>query len=359
MSPARLLREIAYPLTTPAVLLAMVMFFLLIRLAYTGSMLLLAGNVLAIAIGIFGIVALIALLPGLFRYLLNVLDARIAGREVEPPVIEDFSWMTGLWPRMPLIILAAGGWAALTLNEHWGVLPAVALSMVLLLFYPASIGLLSLTRSWLGSINPLAIATLLEICGHGYFIVPAVVGSLAGFLYVLSWYDFPGLLLEFGFMYLFFLMFSLTGVVLAASNVLKHVENPPPVEPGAEAIEAVAEKQRMATLDHAYGLVSRGNRAGGFAHIDAFLSTSGGGMDNYRWFFENMLRWENPDPALHFAQRYLARLLDSGEHHQALKLLGRCLLESPRFRPLPEDRDRVLDLLEELGREDLARQLKG
>ena len=358
MNPARLLREMVYPFSMLTVLLAMLMFFVGIRLAYAGSMLLLAGSVLAIAVGIFGIVTLIALVPALFVYLLNVLDARIAGREVEPPVVEDFSWLTGLWSRMPMFILLGGGWAALTISVQWGILPAVALSMLLLIFYPASMALLSLTRSWLGSINPLAILTLLRICGHRYFLVPAVIGSLAGFLYILSWYDAPRLMLEFGYMYLLFLMFSLTGVVVGDSDALKYVENPAPVEPGDDAVDAQIEKERVAILDHAYGLVSRGNRDGGFAHIEAFMAESPGRGEHYRWFFEEMMRWEDTQPALFFAQRFLGHLLDSGDQHLVLKLLGRCLLENPQFRPLAGDRERVFELLEAHGREDLAQQLR-
>ena len=79
--------------------------------------------------------------------------------------------------------------------------------------------------------------------------------------------------------------------------------------------------------------------------------------DEYRWFFEEMLRWEDTDPALLLGQYYLGHLLDTGDSAAAVKLMSRCYLENPRFRPLPEDRPRALELAREQDRDDLVKHL--
>ena len=78
----------------------------------------------------------------------------------------------------------------------------------------------------------------------------------------------------------------------------------------------------------------------------------------YQWFFHEMLKWESADPALFFAQEYLGRLLEWQMDNEALKLIARCLHENARWRPLPEDRDEVHDLVARHGRQDLITQSK-
>ena len=110
-------------------------------------------------------------------------------------------------------------------------------------------------------------------------------------------------------------------------------------------------------MDHAYGLFSRGNREGGLRHLDGFLQESGNVLDDAEWFFQNMLRWEQTDPALVFAQRYLTLLLDSGESILALKVLARCGLENERFRPAIADRERLSAVVAANERDDLRKLL--
>ncbi|HET6630711.1 MAG TPA: hypothetical protein VFG91_13120 [Woeseiaceae bacterium] len=58
-----------------------------------------------------------------------------------------------------------------------------------------------------------------------------------------------------------------------------------------------------------------------------------------------------------FAQEYLAWLLAEGRDIEALKLLTRCFLEDPAFRPLPADRAAVLDIARRFHRDDLLQNL--
>lgn len=129
----------------------------------------------------------------------------------------------------------------------------------------------------------------------------------------------------------------------------------------ADAIAIRAElllKQRTAILNHAYGFVSRGNRSGGLQHIYNCLQEDPDPASAWPWFFEQMLRWENTDAALVFAQRYLRELLHAGLKIQAVKLLLRARLVNERFRPLPEDLERAIDAATATGNDDLAKSLE-
>ena len=152
-------------------------------------------------------------------------------------------------------------------------------------------------------------------------------------------------------------MFTLTGGVVANSDAVKLAADPVPEEadPNDEALKL--DRERAGVLNHAYGLLSRGNRDGGLRHIDAFLQKSGAILADAEWFFENMLLWEQRDPALFFAQRYLTLLLDRDETVKALKVLHRCGLENPRFRPATADRARLKELIDAHGRDDLRKLL--
>ena len=74
MSPNDLLREIAYPLRNTTVLTAMIVFFLLGKLAA--------------AAGLFGLWLSIVILPAYFRYLMAVLEFRYSGHRIEPPELK-------------------------------------------------------------------------------------------------------------------------------------------------------------------------------------------------------------------------------------------------------------------------------
>ena len=70
-----------------------------------------------------------------------------------------------------------------------------------------------------------------------------------------------------------------------------------------------------------------------------------------------MLKWESREAALLLAQRYVNWLLPESRDTDALKLISRCLLENPRFRPLPEDIGAALAAAERLGNDELYEYL--
>ncbi len=354
MTVRELFREMAYPIADTAVLTALIAFFLLIEFAKLVYFLLIR---IAPVAGFLVIFLAIIILPAMFRFLMTVMDARIGGRRTEPLGIEVFNWIVGARAVMPIAWLLAAIWALIAVTRYFGPLAALPLGFLALFLYPASMGVLALTGSAVGSVNPLALIALIRICGPVYLLTIAVPVGLAAVVYLFGRAGLPPFVLEFAMVYLVFLLFSLTGAIVGKRDAVKHVDYLNPQEPDQAAVDALAERERINILNHAYGLISRGNREGGMSHIQAHLDNSPSIADDYRWFFEGMLRWEETDPALVFAQRYLSYLLDAGEQVMALKLLSRCTLEDPRFRPRPEDRARMRELAQAYGRDDLGKML--
>ena len=71
-----------------------------------------------------------------------------------------------------------------------------------------------------------------------------------------------------------------------------------------------------------------------------------------------MLKWENPFPAMKFAQLYISYLLAERRTVDVAKITMRCRIIDERFKPKSEDLPAVIAALEACGNPDLARQLR-
>lgn len=116
-------------------------------------------------------------------------------------------------------------------------------------------------------------------------------------------------------------------------------------------------KERTVVLNHAYGFISRDNRAGGFKHIRDWIEQDPDPDDAWSWFFDQMMLWEIKDPAQLFAQEYLTRLLHDGDCHKAVKVITRCRHVNESFLPLVDDRELAREAAEICGHDELAATL--
>jgi putative membrane protein insertion efficiency factor len=116
-------------------------------------------------------------------------------------------------------------------------------------------------------------------------------------------------------------------------------------------------KERTVVLNHAYGFISRDNRAGGFKHIHDWIEQDADPDDAWSWFFDQMMLWEIKDPALLFAQEYLTRLLHDGDYTKAVKVITRCRYINESFLPLSDDRELAREAAEACGNDELAASL--
>jgi hypothetical protein len=340
---ARLVRELAFPLTDTVTLIAMASFTLL-------TMLVREAGWLGLWLGVL-------LVPALWRYLLMLLEARAHGRSIPVVGIESFNPIDNFWSLTPLVLIALSIWGAVLLHRQVSPLAGQAFALVLIATLPASMAVLALTRSPFESLDPRAILRMMVACGPAYVLAPpsialagAIIGSLAAF-------GAPPILVVAASFYALFLVVTFTGSLLLERNVKFSISIPEPTAPDEQGANDRRQQVRRGVLTHAYGFFVRDNRTGAMAHIQDALSREAHDDEAWRWYLGEMFKWESKDGALMLGQRYLHRLLEEGRDVEAVKLMSRCLLADPRFRPLPDDRDAAHDLLERRGRSDLERAM--
>jgi len=342
MKTTDILRAIVYPLTDASVFVPLLVFWLLLLIALWA--------------GLFGLWLLVLVVPAIVRFQMIVLEAR--GRGVMPatPDIDFFNWFGNAWTLFPAPLIVLLVWITSSVASSYG--PALAIIPVLLasIFFPASIAVLAITHAPLQSLNPVAIVSLLSRCRRTFWMASvylllltwlsieamALPDALACFLWLLYWFSFV----------------SLVGSLIEPYGLFGQVSIPAPAEKTADVSAAELEGDRTRVLNHAYGFISRDNRAGGFQHILDWIDKDPDPAAAWPWFFERMLAWEHPTAALFFAQRYLHEQLQHGQQVPAVKLMMRCRLIDEQFWPLDEDLGAAIAAAEAVSNDDLAAHLR-
>ncbi len=342
MKPSDIGRAIAYPLVTPAVLVPLVVFWLLISFAIWG--------------GLLGLFLLFLVIPAVFRFQMIVLEARARGIEPATPDTEFFNWFGNAWSLFPVPVSILLVWAILESATHFGLVAAGGAAFLASVFFPVSLAVLAITHSPLQSINPVAIVRLMGRCGGTLWIATV-------FLYIACWLVYlsdsmPTLLGNFVQLLLSFSFFSLVGSLIEPYRLVEEVYIPDAVEQDAEEVRGDIEKKRTGVLTHAYGFISRGNREGGIRHVIAGIQNDGDPAGAWAWYFDRMLGWENQQHALFFAQNYVHDAFRHGEDVTALKVIMRCRLVDEGFKPLVEDRQAAVAAAERHRNNELADVLK-
>ena len=338
MTPRDFLDELAYPVTSASTLIAIVTFVLLFWLVGAAGML--------------GIWLAVAVVPAFLRYLTMIAEARAEGRDAAPPGIEYFTLVGNVWTLFPVIPAFVVGSLVGAAEQAWGGVPATLLAALLVLPLPALIAVLVITHSPLQSVDPRAVYRFIKRCGSSYWYAPA-----AALLYVIVpglVASLPPLALNVIDVYLAVAFFAVTGAVTRGSNLFTDVELPEAAGVDEEKLRRGLARKRTQVQNHAYGLVSRGNLDGGLEHIYGWLADDPDPDEAWRWYFEQMLRWEDPYPGLLLAQQYLGRLLETGDRVGAVKLMLRCRLADESFRPLSADLPRAIAAAEACGNPELA-----
>lgn len=338
-----LVRELKFPLTDTVALIAIVAFTLLTLVAREA--------------GIFGLWLAVILVPALWRYYLMLLEARAHGKSAPVAGIETFNPIDNFWSLTPLVLIALSIWGSVVLHRQVSPLAGQAFALALVAVLPASAAVLALTRSPFEALDPRAITRMIVACGPAYVLAPASLllsGTIVG---VLEAVGAPGIVVIAATYYAMFLLFTLTGSLLFERNVQISISIPEPLQPAEDLVNDRRVRARRGVLTHAYGFFARDNRSGAMAHLLDALQREAHDDDAWRWYLGEMFKWESKDGALMFAQVCLHRLLQEERDVAAVKLILRCLLEDPRFRPLPDDRDAAQALLARMNRSDLMRKM--
>jgi len=342
MKPADVLRAIAYPVTEPAVLVPLLAFWLLLMLVSAAGML--------------GLFLLIVVIPAVFRYQMIVLEARARGATPATPDIDFFRWFGNAWTLFPVPVALLLIGLTIETAQRFGTGWATVFVIFASTFFPVSIAVLAITQSPLQSLNPVALYRLLKQCGDTFWIAVA-------FLLAAAWLSagaeaLPTLLANLVQLFLSFSFFSLVGSLIEPYGLVDDVDIPAPLEKSARDVEDDIEMTRTHELNHAYGFISRDNRAGGFKHLFSEIERDPDPVAAWAWYFKRMLAWENQDHALFFAQHYLHDMLRYGERVPAVKLIQRCRLVDERWKPQREDLPAAIEAAESIGHNELAAVLK-
>lgn len=342
MSAADLLRAILAPLREFTILAPLLMFWVLIALGIWG--------------GVLGIFLLILTLPPLFRFQSFIVESYAHGRVPGAFDAEFFSWAGTAWTMLPLLLAIAFGLAGYAATSAWGTTGTWLVVILAAFIVPASLAVLAITHSALQALNPLALLRVYDRAGPLFLLAPlhalvlvAVtieIGPLALWLRV------------FTTLFTLFSIASLCGSLIAPVRLVDDVYIPDAALPGEREIVADLEKARTAALNHAYGFISRDNRAGGFDHLFDEIARDPDPLAAWDWYLNRMLGWEQRDHALFFAQYYLRDALRHGEEQRALKATMRCLYENEQFRPFREDAPLLAQAAERSGNVELAEVLK-
>ncbi len=343
MNPTEIRRELGYPALNGKVLAGLVMYFLLIEVALFARA--------------FGLVLLAVVLPAVIRYLMQLLEARSRGADPGPPGIDTFAWTGNVWsifPVLHVLVLIVGmqlGGRAVPAAAGWMLLGVYGLLL------PASLIALAVTRSPAESLRPRTLYRLVRRLGGDYWIAAGFVAVAAATAVGLARAGVPGPVIEFIASYCVFAACALAGGIARQNRLHAEVTIAAPAGPDDAAVTAGLARDRERVLGHAYAFVSRGNRAGGLAHVAAWLEEENDPAA-WDWFVERMLDWEDPDAGLMLAQRRLGRLLREGRETAAVKLMLRCRHADDRFRPLPDDRPLALAAAERAQHEELVSFLR-
>jgi hypothetical protein len=340
--PIRLLRAALLPLTELSVLLPILMFWALISFGVWRLPL--------------GVIVIILSLPPLFRYHTMVLDSCARGETPGAFDAEFFDWIGKMWTLFPLplaLALLLGGAYA---DSAWGATGTWSVVVFAAVVYPASLALLTISNSPLEALNPVAIMRLYRKARETFWIAPLYF--LAVIQLSIEAEALPTFAAIFIQLVLFFSFAAVTGALIQPFALFRDVRIPDGIEKDEGTVAAEVESAREAVLSHAYGFISRDNRGGGFSHIMEEIKRDPVPGRAWAWYFDHMLRWEDKQHALFFAQHHIADMLDHGEEIPAFKTIMRCRSINESFKPYPDDIPRAIEAAERNGNTELAAVLK-
>ncbi len=177
-------------------------------------------------------------------------------------------------------------YATYFLGSRFGVAAAFVGNLLLAVVIPASLAVLAITRNPVECLTPSSVRGVIDRCGAGYWILPTYLMLGGGLGWWLSTQRVASLLLELLAAFLVFAFFSLLGAVVRPHRFHDEVMIHAPVEPDQQDLDANLLKERTGVLNHAYGFISRGNRAGGFKHIRDWLQRDPDPAGAWDWFFD-------------------------------------------------------------------------
>ena len=319
----------------------------------------------AIAGGIFGIVLFWLLALSLWRYCYSVLRSVAQGKSSIPPVsIEDMNFSNEfvliahflMFPALTVAIHQVSPFG----TESVGQLLNFVLVILIIFVFPASAAVMGLTSNLVAAVKPSVITPVIRILGRDYFILVGVCSGLGFLSYLIqavllstlgSAWALPVIMLA---IWTLLAVFALIGASI-------HAHRDDFVIPGVlmtqdEREAKDREKGWHATLDLAYASIRSGLVTEGYRTLKQFIAENGDSLELQYWLFENMLEWEDQEPALRIGVHLIEQLMEESLP-RAFELYVRCHSLSSDFSIGAETASKLADYAQEIGRFGLASEL--
>ena len=342
MKAGDLVKALLVPVREPTVFMVLVLFTVILTIGMSG--------------GALGFLVLIFSLPPIFRYLMLIVEDCARGESPGALDAEFFNWVGGMYAFFPLALTIAFGVVGLQAHGAFG-MPGVYLTLAIgIVVFPASLAVLAITHSPLQSVNPVAIWRLAVKLHRTFWIAPLYLALIVWFSMQST--TLPLLATNFIQLFLMFSVAAVTGALIASDRLIDDVDIPEPLAPMRDKTANDIEENRVLTLSHAYGFISRDNREGGFKHIFKEIECDPDPLRAWQWYFDRMLTWDEKQHALFFAQHCVRDMLANNENIPALKMIMRCRLLNEQFKPFREDIPAAVLAAERCGNIELAAVLK-
>jgi hypothetical protein len=314
---------------------------------------------LAAGAGLAGLLLGIMVTLSQLRYGYAVLRHVASGwQKFPPPDIESLNIFGGPFSVvLHSVLFGASMFFLATTPFIEGPLRWILLVLVLVTF-PASAAIMSMTRNIAVALNPVALIGFVRDLGADYGKLLGINVLLGAFLVLMgaladSW--FLGLLVSILAVWAQLALFLAIGATLRAHrddfSLLEALDD----KDVRDARRKHADWQK--TLDIAYASVRSGLAAQAYRTIKELIAAEGDSLEIYQWTFNGMLAWDDQEHAVLLGERFARRLWEAGRKVEAIDLAQYCRKLSPKFAPPAAFRAELAAYARSLGRHRLADEL--
>jgi membrane protein implicated in regulation of membrane protease activity len=286
-----------------------------------------------------------------------VLIERMADGAAEPPVMDnDMLSVLEARPWIQLALLAVGGWACLRIGGGAG----VALAVVMVLWFPASVAILGHgERPW-EPLNPVTVYKVVRGLGVHYLVLIGAMGVFA--LLMLVMLKLPWLTLQVALvLFCEVAFFALVGgVMFMRRQQIGYVPSRSP-ERAAAREETEREERRAKMLDDVFTNVRMGKHVDATAPLAAWMRDTEAEeaiRDSYH-VAETALSWGNLAALNTIGSTLIRHLLRFGQADAALAVFETLRGKSPNFTmDSAADLRTLAEYAESTGLHDLAATMR-
>ena len=289
---------------------------------------------IAVKASLVGLPLALLVISWFFKYAYILFDHTVRGFD-EPPTL-DIQMMNPIDEQRPLaqvVILGLIGYAVYQTYDHFGTGAAVGLTIVCLLFLPASVAILGLESNLLKAAYPMYWFSLVRGLGILYGAVLLVMVAYALGLRLLWAFDL-WLPVEFVIgMFAVLSVFSFLGGALYERRHELNLETWASPERTAALENQQTQRENDKVVHEAYGLMRADSHIKSFQMLEDWLKSHGNTPEDYRWLCERTLSWDDPRYVTRLSEELVARLLTLKRTGEALDVVTQRLDLDPKFRP--------------------------